>query len=115
MRQNSNGTKAVMSDTEDIEDRYAHCIRMRQPLEAAEVLADDCRQRDAEIERLYKNITGLMKAIGNPGSCQGCGSFIWWVKTKNDKNMPVTRDGLIHFANCPLGDQFSRGARNKKK
>ena len=81
-----------------MDDYYADVIRVRAPLEAAEELAKDCRQRDRTIERLYKNITSLMKAIGNPGSCQGCREFIWWVKTKNGKNMPVTREGLVHFA-----------------
>ena len=35
-----------------------------------------------------------------PAKCRGCGAQIWWVKTKNDKNVPCNEDGSSHFSSC---------------
>ena len=41
-----------------------------------------------------------------PAKCRGCGAQIWWVKTKNDKNVPCNEDGSSHFSSCPQADKF---------
>lgn len=33
--------------------------------------------------------------------CRSCQGEIWWVKTKNGKNVPVNKDGVCHFDTCP--------------
>jgi hypothetical protein len=33
--------------------------------------------------------------------CRSCQGEIWWVKTKNGKNVPVNNDGVCHFDTCP--------------
>lgn len=32
--------------------------------------------------------------------CRSCQEEIWWVKTKNGKNVPVNNDGVCHFDTC---------------
>lgn len=41
--------------------------------------------------------------------CRGCGAPIYWIVTKNDKRMPVDRDGTSHFATCPGANEFRKG------
>jgi len=57
-----------------------------------------------------------------PTPCRGCGRPVYWIRTKNNKAMPVDtrvdgglepmrdRDGrgLSHFATCPKADQFRK-------
>lgn len=38
----------------------------------------------------------------------GCGEFIYWIKTPSGKNMPVNADGTSHFANCPKAGDFRK-------
>lgn len=40
--------------------------------------------------------------------CRGCEEFIYWVKTRAGKNMPVNADGTSHFATCKKADQFRK-------
>ncbi len=32
--------------------------------------------------------------------CRSCQAEIWWVKTKNGKNVPVDKTGICHFDTC---------------
>ena len=32
--------------------------------------------------------------------CRSCQEEIWWVKTKNGKNVPVNKTGVCHFDTC---------------
>ena len=38
--------------------------------------------------------------------CQGCGGDMYWVKTKNEKWMPVNPDGTPHWSTCPKGKHY---------
>lgn len=40
--------------------------------------------------------------------CKGCGARIYWWETVAGKPSPHDRDGLSHFASCPLREQFRR-------
>lgn len=40
--------------------------------------------------------------------CRGCEEFIYWVKTRNGKNMPVNADGTSHFATCSKASDFRK-------
>lgn len=42
-----------------------------------------------------------------------CGTRIWFVKTPAGERMPVTQDGVSHFATCPDAGKHSR--KKKKK
>ena len=38
---------------------------------------------------------------GTPNAtCKVCGEYIKWIKTNNNKNMPVNADGTCHFDTC---------------
>jgi len=45
-------------------------------------------------------------------TCKSCGAKIWWVKTKNDKLMPINCCGVAewesHFASCPDAVKFRK-------
>lgn len=43
-----------------------------------------------------------------PAPCKGCKAWIYWVKTKNGKNMPVDEDGTPHWATCTKAKDFKR-------
>lgn len=45
--------------------------------------------------------------------CRSCGQWIWWAKTKNGKNMPIsncvmTMEYESHFANCKQADRWRK-------
>jgi hypothetical protein len=61
-------------------------------------LLDEQRQRTA----------ALLKQIGQPGRCKGCGAGITWVLHNSGHNTPYDIDGLNHFASCPEAAQFRR-------
>lgn len=46
-----------------------------------------------------------------PATCSKCGAEIFWVKTKNNKNMPCNADGYSHFETCPDAKDFSGQSR----
>jgi hypothetical protein len=58
---------------------------------------------------LAKNLDLLIKQIGDPGVCRGCGAPIRWVRHLNGKRVPYTVVGLNHFADCPKAKHFKRG------
>lgn len=58
-------------------------------------------------------IEKLLTIIGNTGACRGCGKRIYWVKTKNMKNMPVEPDGEVHWTNCPKAKEFRKKFKEK--
>jgi len=54
---------------------------------------------------------GLMKAmlkhVGEPGFCKGCGQEIAWVFHRDtSKNTPYDLDGTNHFITCPKAKDF---------
>ena len=49
--------------------------------------------------------------IGKLATCRGCGARVYWIVTKNQKNMPVNPDRTSHWATCTHAKQF----RSKKK
>jgi len=40
--------------------------------------------------------------------CRGCNERIYWVKTKNDRPMPVNPDGTPHWATCRKAAEFRK-------
>ena len=40
--------------------------------------------------------------------CKGCQEYIYWIKTRNGKNMPVNADGTSHFATCSKASDFRK-------
>lgn len=44
-------------------------------------------------------------------TCRHCPATIYFVKTKNDKNMPCNADGFSHFETCPNAKDFSGQSR----
>ena len=43
--------------------------------------------------------------------CRGCGKQIYWAKTENNKNIPLSivgDDFLPHFADCPKANDFRK-------
>lgn len=66
-----------------------------------------------KIDDLKKQMSNLLKMIGNPGQCgsgsrPGCGAGIWWIQTKAGKSMPLNSDGMPHWATCPNSLEFKR-------
>lgn len=40
--------------------------------------------------------------------CGGCKDPIYWIRTRNNKRMPVNPDGVSHFATCSHAKKFRR-------
>jgi len=60
------------------------------------------------IAALKKNVTVLLRLIGEPAQCRGCGAEIYWVVHRNGKRAPYTLLGLNHFADCPAAQSFRK-------
>jgi hypothetical protein len=61
-----------------------------------------------------KNIAGLMRLVGaRVDTCKGprCGQKVYWITTKGGKSMPISVDGLPHWAACVDADKFKKGKR----
>jgi hypothetical protein len=71
---------------------------MSQP----EAYSDVKRERDA----LKLLLDRLLKAVGEPAVCRGCGASILWVTHRNAVHAPYNPDGLNHFATCPKAKAF---------
>lgn len=67
----------------------------------------NARQR-AEVMDIQKNVTALLRNVGDAGTCRGCGAPIYWITHKNGKKAPYTGTGLNHFADCPKSKDFKR-------
>ena len=48
----------------------------------------------------------LLQQVGEPGHCRGCSTPVYWVTHRNGVKAPYTLEGLNHFADCPVRDQF---------
>ncbi len=69
------------------------------------------QERDAlqkQVGVLVKNVAHLLKQIGEPALCSGCGVRIWFVRHLNGKRVPYTSSGLNHFADCPEAQKFRK-------
>lgn len=54
-------------------------------------------------------IRALLKLIAfETRDCRACNQQIWMVKMANGKTMPVSQDGVSHFADCPNAAEFRR-------
>lgn len=61
-----------------------------------------------ELESVLQNQIRFLNMIGDRSVCKSCGRTIWWVRTKNDRKMPVTDELVSHFADCPAADRHRR-------
>ena len=62
-----------------------------------------------ELEHCRATIQALLKHVGTPGSCKGCGARILWVYHKDtSRNTPYDSDGVSHFATCPQAAEFRK-------
>jgi hypothetical protein len=50
----------------------------------------------------------LLKQIGAPDHCNGCGAAILWVRHRNGNAAPYDANGQPHFASCPKASQFRK-------
>jgi len=57
---------------------------------------------------LLRRLRNLLKVVGAPGTCKGCGAAILWVTTKNGKAAPYDPDGETHWATCPNAKRFKK-------
>jgi len=55
-----------------------------------------------------KRLQALIKQIGSPGTCRGCGASIYWVKHHTGRTAPYSPMGLNHFAECPNAKAFRK-------
>ena len=66
-----------------------------------------------ELERTRMLAHVLLKHVGQPAICKGCGAEIYWVRHLNGKNVPYDPDGLNHFGSCVRADQFRKKKENE--
>ena len=71
---------------------------------------DDCaRHTLLRVEQLEQRAAALVKIIGEPGTCRGCGAEIFWMKAfRSGKSIPYDPSGVTHFATCPQKEQFQK-------
>ncbi len=58
----------------------------------------------------------VIDAVTDPSTCKYCKSTVYWVKTKNGKNITVNPDGMFHMSRCsdapPRSETKSSGTDN---
>jgi hypothetical protein len=63
-------------------------------------------------DTIVEQFQHLLKIIGDEGKCRGCGVPIWWiVNPKTGKKLPITHEGLNHFADCPVANKFRKDGK----
>jgi hypothetical protein len=61
------------------------------------------------VPSLEERILALLKHVGEPGRCRGCGLAIYWVRHPDSgRNAPYDPDGVNHFITCPRADDFRK-------
>lgn len=61
-----------------------------------------------ELDRQAKTVAALVKNMGDPGVCKGCGAEIWWMIHRNGKRAPYDPNGVNHFVTCVDREQFRK-------
>ena len=86
------------------------CKLCARPVSQHDDSPDDCaRHAILRIEALEQRAATLVKLVGEPGMCRGCGAEIFWVTAfKSGKPIPYDGTGITHFASCPKAGQFRR-------
>ena len=62
----------------------------------------------AELDDLEIKVARLLDILGSKATCKGCGADIWWVFTRNQRKMPVSKNLVAHFGECPKGGRFRK-------
>lgn len=65
----------------------------------------------SQMSRLFEEGRLVMPAEASEAQCRSCEAPIWWVKTSNQKNIPLDANGEAHFKTCPNADEHRRSAR----
>lgn len=68
---------------------------------------------EIEIKTSHGFIKGYTeKPYLEKANCRSCKEEIYWIKTKNGKNMPVSmgmmNEYISHFATCPAANKFRK-------
>lgn len=64
----------------------------------------------SEADELKKRIEAILSNTGSWSQCKGCYKPIYWMVHNNGKKVPYTPEGLIHFVDCPVREQFKKAA-----
>lgn len=64
---------------------------------------------------LEARILALLRVVGNPALCRGCGAEIFWIKTRAGKAAPYTPAGVNHFSDCPQANRFRGGSGDGRR
>jgi hypothetical protein len=74
---------------------------------------EEVSRLQAEVERLQRNITFLLRHAGEHRPCLGCKAEIYMVEHKSRARCPYNPDGSPHWANCPDAPRF-RGKSERR-
>ena len=66
------------------------------------------------LEVVLASISTLLLRVGEASTCR-CGRAIFWVRHINGKRAPYTKEGLLHFRDCPAAADWRRPYQPKKK
>ena len=69
---------------------------------------DDLHERLKKAEEINEQFRTLLKMCTAECKCKKCGEPIYFMKSKNNVFMPITKDGINHFANCPHAKYFKK-------
>ena len=55
----------------------------------------------SEVARALEARRFKMPENAGEAKCRDCDAPIWWVKSQTGKNVPLDKNGDVHFAHCP--------------
>jgi len=71
-------------------------------------LLKEALEREADKDEIIEQFRAMLNMIAGKCNCKKCNKPIWFIKSKNNVFMPITEDGINHFADCPYAKDFKK-------
>ena len=71
-------------------------------------LLKEALEREGDKDEIIEQFRAMLNMIAGKCNCKKCNKPIWFIKSKNNVFMPITEDGLNHFADCSAAKDFKK-------
>jgi len=71
-------------------------------------LLKEALEREGDKDEIIEQFRAMLNMITSECKCKKCDAPIWFIKSKNNVFMPITEDGLNHFADCSAAKDFRK-------
>jgi len=71
-------------------------------------LLGEALERECKKDEIIEQFRALLNMTTSKCKCKKCNKPIWFIKSRNNIFMPITEDGLNHFADCEFAKEFKK-------